>query len=111
MSSKKVIVIGLIVCSVILFSSINVMAAANWFSATVDSSTAGTTFQCELTGTEEGGGTRTFTKKTFLLYSPLKNSMLAVLLSAQSIGSSVRVYVDPEVGTFPTIYGIGLQSQ
>ena len=110
MNSKKVIVIGIIVCSVIFFSSINVMAAAAWFTATVDSSTAGTTFQCQLTGTEEGGS-RSFTRKIFLLYEPLKNSMLAVLLSAQSMDSSVRVFVDPDNGQFPTIFGIGLKSE
>ena len=111
MNSKKALLVALMVCSVMFFSSINATAEGNWFTATVVSSTAGTTFQCTLTGSEEGGGTRTFTNKIFLLYEPLKNSMLAVLLSAQSMGASVRVYVDPDVGTFPTIYGIGLQSQ
>ena len=111
MSSKKVVLIGLMVCSVVLFSSINVMAAGNWFTATVVSSTAGTTFQCQLTGTEDPPGIRTFTNKTFLLYAPLQNSMLAVLLTAQSTGSSVRVFVDPDLDQFPTIFGIGLESQ
>jgi hypothetical protein len=111
MNSKKALLVGLMVCSVILFSSINAMAAANWFTCTVVSSSAATTFQCQLTGSEDGAGTREFTNKTFLLYDPVKNSMLAVLLSAQSMGSSVRVYVDPEDGTFPTIYGISLLNQ
>lgn len=110
MNSSKVIVVGLIVCSVIFFSSSSVMAAAAWFTATVDSSTAGTTFQCQLTGTEEGGS-RSFTKKIFLLFEPLQNSMLAVLLSAQSMDSSVRVFVDPDNGKFPIIYGIGLKTE
>ena len=110
MNAKKVMVMGLIVCSVIMFSSINVMAAANWFTATVVSSTAGTQFQCQLTGTEEGGS-RTFTNKVFLLFPDLQKSMLAVLLSAQATGSPVRVFVDPDAGTFPTIFGIGLKSE
>jgi hypothetical protein len=111
MNLKKAVLVGLMVCSVMLFSSINAMAAANWFTCTVDSSTAGTTFQTQLTGSEDGAGTRTFTKKTFILYDPLKKSMLAVLLSAQAMGTSVRVYVDPDNGTFPTIYGISMKSE
>ena len=112
MNSRKVALISLMVFSLVLFSTINVMAAASWFTATVVSSTAATTFQCQLTGTEDSPGTRTFTNKTFLLYSPLEKSMLAVLLSAQALGTgtSVRVFVDPDVGTFPTIYGIGMVS-
>ena len=111
MNPKKALLVGLMVCSVMLFLSINAMAAANWFTCTVVSSTAATTFQCKLTGSEEGGSSRTFTNKTFLLYAPLQNQMLAVLLSAQSMDSGVRIYVDPDAGTFPTIYGIGLVSQ
>ena len=110
MKTKKVALIVVMVCSVILFSSIHALATPNWFTATVVSSTAGTTFQCQLTGTEDGGS-RTFTSKTFLLHPTIKNQMLAVLLSAQSMGSSVRVYVDPDAVGFPTIYGIGLKSQ
>ena len=110
MNSKKALLVGLIVCSVMLFTSINAMAAAAWFTATVVSSTAGTNYQCQLTGSEDAGA-RTFTNKTFLLYSAAAKSMLAVLLSAQSMDSSVRIYVDPDVGTWPTIYGIGLVSQ
>jgi hypothetical protein len=110
MNTKKLVLIAVMACSVILFSSIHALAAANWFTATVVSSTAGTTFQCQLTGTEDGGS-RSFTGKTFLLYQPLQNQMLAVLLTAQSMGSSVRVYVDPDAGIFPTLYGIGLRNQ
>jgi hypothetical protein len=110
MKTKKVVLITAMVCSLVLFSSIHALAAANWFTATVVSSTAATTFQCQLTGTEEGGS-RTFTNKVFLMYEPIQNQMLAVLLSAQSMGASVRVYVDPDSGTFPIIYGIGMTSQ
>jgi len=110
MVSRKMVVIVLVVISVVTFSAVNVFAAANWFTASVVSSTAGTTFQCKLTGTEDGGS-RTFTNKTFILYAPLQNQMLAVLLSAQSMGANVRVYVDPSSGTFPTIYGISMNSQ
>jgi len=111
MNTKKIAFIAVMVCSVILFSSIHALAAAGWFNATILSSTASTTFQCQLTGTELGGTSRSFTGKTFLMYEPLQNQMLAVLLTAQSAGSSVRVYVDPDVGTYPTIYAIGLVSQ
>jgi hypothetical protein len=110
MATKKAFIIALLVCSVVVFSSVNVFAAPNWFTASVVSSTAGTSFQCQLTGTEEGGS-RTFTNKIFLLYPPLQNQMLAVLLSAQSMGANVRVYVDPDNGQFPTIFGISMKSQ
>ena len=113
MKLKKIALIAVTICSFLIFSSIYAMAAANWFTATVVSSTAATTFQCQLTGTEEsdlGGGIRTFTNKVFLMYEPIQNQILAVLLSAQSMGASVRVYVDPDNGTFPTIYGIGMVS-
>ena len=110
MVTKKAFIIALLVCSVVVFSSINVFAAANWFTASVVSSTAGTSFQCMLTGTEDGGS-RTFTNKVFLLYPPIQNQMLAVLLSAQGMGANVRVYVDPQNGTFPTIFGISMNSQ
>ena len=110
MKTKKIALIAVMVCSLVLFSSIHVMAAGNWFTSTVVSSTAGTTFQCQLTGTEDSGS-RSFTSKTFILYQPIQNQMLAVLLSAQSMGSPVRVYVDPDVGTFPIIYGISMKSQ
>ncbi|MGB5322440.1 hypothetical protein [Lutimonas sp.] len=63
-----------------------------------------------LTGTEDGGS-RTFTNKTFLLYAPIQNQMLAVLLSAQGMGANVRVFVDPDIGTFPTIFGISMNSE
>ena len=111
MNAKKVALIVMVVCSVIFFSSIHASAAANWFNATVVSSTAGTAFQCQLTGTEVGGSGRSFTSKTFLMYQPIQNQMLAVLLTAQSTVKSVRVYVDPDVGTFPTLYGIGLRNE
>ena len=110
MVTKKAFIIALLVCSVVVFSSISAFAAANWFTASVVSSTAGTAFQCELTGTEDGGA-RTFTNKTFLLFPDLQNQMLAVLLSAQSMASNVRVFVDPDAGQFPTIYGISMKSQ
>jgi hypothetical protein len=110
MVTKKAFVIALLVCSVFVFSSLSAFAAANWFTASVVSSTAGTSFQCKLTGTEDGGS-RTFTNKTFLLYPPIQNQMLAVLLSAQGMGANVRVYVDPDAGTFPTIFGISMNSE
>ena len=110
MKSKKVALIAVIACSLLIFASIPAMAAGGWFTATVVSSTAGQQFQCQLTGTEEGGS-RTFTNKIFLLLPDIQNAELAVLLSAQSMGASVRVFVDPDVGQFPTIYGIGLVNQ
>jgi hypothetical protein len=110
MNAKKVALMVVMVCSVILFSSIHALAAASWFTCTVVSSTAGQTFQCQLTGTEEGGS-RTFTSKIFLLYNSIQNQELAVLLSAQSMGSSVRVFVDPDNGKFPILYAIGMKSQ
>ena len=67
MVTKKAFIIALLVCSVVVFSSISAFAAANWFTASVVSATAATTFQCQLTGTEDGGG-RSFTEKTFLLF-------------------------------------------
>ena len=111
MLTRKMAIIALVVGSIVVFSAVNVFAAANWFTASVVSSTAGTTFQCQLTGTEDSAPNRTFTSKTFILYAPIQNQMLAVLLSAQSMGSAVRVYVDPDSGTFPTIYGISMNSQ
>ena len=112
MVTKKAFIIALLVCSVVVFSSINVFAAANWFTASVVSATAATTFQCQLTGTEDPGGSgRTFTEKTFLLYPDIQNQMLAVLLSAQGMGANVRVYVDPDAGQFPTIFGISMKSE
>lgn len=112
MLTRKMAIIALVVGSIVVFSAVNVFAAANWFTATVVSSTAGTTFQCKLTGTEDSGSPpRSFTSKTFLLYAPIQNQMLAVLLSAQSMGSAVRVFVDPDNGTFPTIFGISMNSQ
>ena len=110
MKSKKVVLIALMIGSFVLFSSINVMAAAAWFTCTVVSSTAGASPQCQLTGTEDGGS-RSFTNKTFLLDPANANSMLAVLLSAQAVGAQVRVFVDPDVGTFPTIFGASMLSQ
>ena len=53
MVTKKAFIIALLICSVVVFSSINVFAAANWFTASVVSATAATTFQCQLTGTED----------------------------------------------------------
>ena len=110
MKSKKVVLIALMIGSFVLFSSINVMAAAGWFTCTVLSSTAGGAPQCQLTGTEDSGS-RSFTNKTFILNSADANSMLAVLLSAQAVGSQVRVYVDPDAGTFPTIFGVSMLSE
>ena len=72
MNAKKAVLSVVIVCSVLIFSSIHALAASAWFTATVVSSTAATTFQCKLTGTEDGGA-RSFTaKKHFLCIRPYK---------------------------------------
>ena len=111
MNTKKVGLIVLIACAIMLISATNSLAANNWFTCTIDYSGAGTTFIVKLDGTENGGANRTVTNKVFQLHPNIKNQQLAVLLSAQSLDWPVMVYTDPDVVGRPIIYAIQLVSQ
>ena len=107
MRTKKIGLIVVMVCAIMVFSAMNAMAQYNWFTCTVDQAAAGTTFTTTLTCTEDpGGGDRTLTGQVCTLYDPIKNQMLAVLLTAMTNGWQVKAYMDPDVGDFPDIYGL-----
>lgn len=111
MKTKKVALIVLIGCVMMVISATNSLAAVNWFTCTIDYSGAGTTFTVRLDGTENGGAQRSFTNRVCRLYGPIQNQQLAVLLTAQSNNWSVLVYMDPDVAGQPTIYAIQLLAQ
>jgi len=111
MNTKKLGLIVLIACAIMVISATNSLAAANWFTCTIDYSGAGTSFIVRLDGTENGGAQRTMTNRVCKLHPTTKSQMLAVLLSAQSLGWPVMVYLDPDVAGQPTIYAIQLVTQ
>ena len=107
MRTKKMGLIVVIACGIMVFSAINATAHYNWFTCTVDEAGAGATFTTRLTCTEDpGGGDRTITGGDFYLDEQTKNQMLAVLLTAMTNGWQVKVYMDSDVGQFPLIYGL-----
>jgi hypothetical protein len=108
MNTKKVGLIVLIACAIMVISATNSLAAYNWFSCTIDYSGAGTKFIVRLDGTENGGSHRTFTNKVFQLHPDITNQMLAVLLTAQSLNASILVYCDPDQTGQPIIAAIQL---
>ena len=111
MKTKKVALIGLIACAIMIFLATNSFAANNWFNCTIDYSGAGTTFTVRLDGTENGGAQRSFTNRVCRLYAPIQNQQLAVLLAAQSLNWTILAYMDPDVAGQPTIYAIQLLTQ
>ena len=107
MRTKKIGLIVVIACGIMVFSAINATAQYNWFTCTVDEAAAGTTFTTRLTCTEDPGGEdRTITGRVFTLYEPIKNQLLAVLLTAMTNNWQVKAYMDSDLGTFPDIYGL-----
>ena len=107
MRTKKIGLIVVIACGIMVFSAMNAMAQYNWFTCSVETAAAGTAFTTRLSCTENpGGGDRTITSRYFTLYEPIRNQLLAVLLTAMTNNWQVEVYMDSDVGTFPDIYGL-----
>ena len=74
MRARKIGLIVVIACGIMVFSAMNAMAQYNWFSCSIDDAAAGTTFYTRLTCTEDpGGGDRNFTARVFTLYEPIQN--------------------------------------
>ena len=107
MRTKKIGLIVVIACGIMAFSAMNVMAQYNWFTCTVDEAGAAATFITRLTCTEDPGGSdRTITGGYFYLDESVRSQMLAVLLTAMTNNWQVKVYMDSDLGPFPTIYGL-----
>jgi len=107
MRAKKIGIIVVITCGIMVFSAMNATAAYNWFTCSVDEAAAGTIFTTRLTCTENpGGADRSFSSKVFTLFDPIKNQMLAVLLTAMTNSWQVKAYMDSDLGAFPDIYGL-----
>jgi len=109
MKPNKTILMTIAICTMMALFVVSAHAESAWYECTVDE--AGPAWDSVYIRLTDTAATPAFTDKWFTPDPDLRKEMLATALGARlaAVPKNVRVNVDPDDGSYPTLWAMYLQ--